>query len=571
MTRTLEGVGATPLSGVGTAHWYEPSVPEFDRESDDPEHERERFAGARDVARAAIETERERVAERVGEEEAEILDAHRQFLDDPQIESAVEAEIDGGATAEAAVEAAFADPIEQYEATGGRVAERADDLRDVRDRLLRTLAGSDATDRAAADLDALPADTILLAERLAPSDAAALDPDRIAGLATVVGGRTAHAAIVARAIGLPAVVGVGEALRSVETGTTLVVDGEAGTVIVDPDEETRAAARAEREVTVIEEHVETADGTPVEVAANVGRPGELAGATDAGADGIGLFRTEFLFLDRPGPPEEAEQLETYREALRSFPGERIVVRTADVGGDKPVPYLDQPDEANPFLGDRGIRRSLGVDTELFETQLRALLRAAGTANAADAAAGDLAVMFPMVADVAELDAALERVDAVARRLDEEGEPHAVPELGVMVETPAAARMAPELAERVDFLSVGTNDLTQYVMAADRDNERVADRHDPLHPPVLRTIADAIEGGNDRDAWVGMCGEMAGDPALTELLLGLGLDEFSASAVTIPAVKARIQETEIDAAESLAQRALAAETREEVRSILDGAD
>jgi phosphotransferase system enzyme I (PtsI) len=523
------------------------------------------------------------VAERVGEDEAAILDAHRQFLDDPQIEESVEESIGKGRTAEAAVEEAFAGFIEQYESSGGRVAERADDLRDVRDRLLRTLAGTESV-----DLDALPEGTILLAERLVPSDAAGLDPDRVAGLATGVGGRTAHAAIVARAMGLPAVVGVGESLRDVEDGTPLVVDGDAGTVIVDPDEETRTAAEAEREVDVIEEQVATADGTPVEVAANVGRSGELEGARTNGADGIGLFRTEFLYIDRSAPPDEAEQFETYREALAAFPDGRVIVRTADVGGDKPIPYLDAPEETNPFLGDRGIRRSLGADADLFDVQLRALLRAAGEVEAADSGPedatggdrdggstgdagdrlGDLAVMIPMVADVAELDAALERVRAVADELEDEGEPVAIPEFGVMVETPAAARMARELADRVSFLSIGTNDLTQYVMAADRDNERVAGLHDPLHPPVLRTIADAIEGGHAADAWVGMCGEMAGDPALTELLLGLGLDEFSASAVTIPQVKARIRETDRAEARALAERALAAETRAEVLDVLD---
>ena len=571
MTRTLEGVGATPLAGVGTARWADPPLPEYDRESDDPDDERERFENARDAARAAIETEREQVAEQLGEEEAGILDAHRQFLDDPQIESAVEERIDAGATAEAAVEGAFEEPIEQYEASGGRLAERADDLRDVRDRLLRTIAGIEA-----ADLDALPEGTVLLAERLAPSDAARLDPERVAGLATVVGGRTAHAAIVARALGIPAVVGIGTDLRDVEDSESLVVDGDAGTVTVDPDEATREAAAASRNVDVVDEPVATVDGHAVEVAANVGRPTELDGAVANGADGIGLYRTEFLFLDRSAPPDEAEQFETYVDALETFPDERVVVRTADVGGDKPIPYLDLPEETNPFLGVRGVRRSLGPDADLFETQLRALLRAAGAAaarTASDSAASDdptgsLAVMVPMVTEVAELDAVLERIAAVEDDLDDAGEPVARPELGVMIETPAAVRMAPELAERLDFLSIGTNDLTQYVMAADRENEQVADLHDPLHPPVLRAIRATIEGGHAEDAWVGMCGEMAGDPAVTELLLGLGLDEFSASAVTVPQVKARVRETALADAEALAERALAATTLEEVQAILN---
>ncbi|AGN02045.1 phosphoenolpyruvate-protein phosphotransferase [Salinarchaeum sp. Harcht-Bsk1] len=573
MTRTFEGVGATPLSGVGTARWSDPPLPEFEHESDDPERERERFEDARDAARAAIQTERERAAEHLGEEEAGILDAHRQFLDDPQIESSVETAIEAGHTAEAAVETAFDDPIEQYEESGGRLAERADDLRDVRDRLLRTLADVDAV-----DLSALPEGTVLLAERLAPSDAARLDPDRVAGLATVVGGRTAHAAIVARALGIPAVVGVGDDLREVEDGEQLVVDGDVGTVVVDADEATLTAAKRGREVDVIAEPVETADGHPIEVAANVGRPVELEGAVANGADGVGLYRTEFLYVDRSTPPDEDEQFEAYRNALDAFPDRRIVIRTADVGGDKPIPYLDLPEEPNPFLGVRGVRRSLGPDGDLFETQLRALLRAAGDAAAGDGSPNDaasdestgaLAVMFPMVTELRELEAVLERIAAVEDDLGDAGEPVARPELGVMIETPAAVRMAPELAEHLDFLSIGTNDLTQYVMAADRDNEQVASLHDPLHPPVVRAIRATIEGGHENDAWVGMCGEMAGDPSVTELLLGLGLDEFSASAVTIPQVKAKVQQTTLEDAEALAERVLDAATREEVQAILDG--
>ncbi|MFC6770918.1 phosphoenolpyruvate--protein phosphotransferase, partial [Halorubrum pallidum] len=357
-------------------------------------------------------------------------------------------------------------------------------------------------------------------------------------------------------------VGVGGDLAEIEGGAEVAVDANNDAVVVDPDEGTRSRVSASRDVEVTTERVETADGREIEVAANLGTPAELEGADAQGADGVGLYRTEFLFLDRESPPDESEQVETYVEALDAFPEGRVVVRTLDVGGDKPVQYLDLPDEENPFLGNRGVRRSLSDDDDLFETQLRALLRAAAEGT------GTLSVMFPLVATVEELDAALERVDEVASDLDDEGVPHARPELGVMVETPAAALLADEFASRVDFLSIGTNDLAQYVMAAARENDAVAHLHDPRHPPVLRAINRSIEAAHDNDAWIGMCGEMAGDPELTELLVGLGLDELSMSAVTIPDVKTRIEAIDTADARDSADRALAASTKEEVRRILD---
>ena len=552
MTERYAGTGVTPLSGVGRATWYDPGEFEYDRDADDPAEQRERFEAARDVALDAIATARDRATERVGEEEAAVFDAHREFLNDPQIETTVADHVEAGRTAEAAVEAAFGGHIEQFESMDGRMAERADDLRDVRDRLLGALVGAEA-----ADLGALPEGTVLLAERLTPSDTAQLDSTVVAGFATVRGGRTSHAAIFARSLAIPAVVGVGDALEAVPEDTTVVIDGSAGEVVVDPDDETRRRAETARDVEVIRESVTTEDGTHVEVAANVGTAAEVEPAMRQGADGVGLFRTEFLFLDRSEPPDEAEQVEVYRDALDAFPDGRVVVRTLDVGGDKPIPYLDAEPEANPFLGERGIRRSLGPDAELFETQLRALLRAAANG------AGDLAVMFPLVATVEELDAALDALDAARVALESEGIDCGDPEVGVMIETPAAVFAAPAMADRVSFLSIGTNDLAQYVMAADRENERVAHLHDPLHPPVLRAIARTVEAGRDGDAWVGMCGEMAGDPAYTDLLLGLGLEELSMSAVTVPAVKARVRDADLDRTRSLANRCLDADTRAKV--------
>ena len=563
--RTLDGVGSTPRSGVGTARWYRPNadltLPDRpEPASVDVDAELDRYEAARDAVRSALRDARDRTAERVGDEEAAVFEAHEGFLDDPTVIEDVETAIGEGTPAEHAVADRFDEAVAQFEGMEGRMAERADDLRDVRDRLLRALLGAD-DGPVAVDLATLPEGTVLLAERLTPSDTAALDPDAVAGIATVEGGRTSHAAIIARSLAIPAVVGVGPNLESIATGETLLVDGEAGTVVVDPDE-TRRAAAVESGPEAVRERVETADGRPVEVAANVGGEAELAPATERGADGIGLFRTEFLFVDREAAPTEHEQFEAVTAALSAFPDDRVVVRTLDVGGDKPVPYLNLPDEPNPFLGRRGIRLSLGEHGDLFGTQLRALLRAAATEH------GDgLAVMFPLVTRVEEVERAVATVESVAADLADEGVSHAVPELGAMVETPAAAFLADALAERLDFLSVGTNDLAQYVMAADRGNDAVADYHDPLHPAVLRALdrtTTAVEGS---DTWVGMCGEMAGDPALTELLVGLGFDELSMSAVTVPEVKRRVREVDADEARSLAADALACETREEVLDAL----
>ncbi|RKD98012.1 phosphoenolpyruvate--protein phosphotransferase [Halopiger aswanensis] len=565
-SRRIEGIGITALENVGTAAWYDPGTDaRLEAEAPaaaatDPAAERNRFDEARERAREELERERERAAERVGEEEAAVFDVHERLLDDPQLVDNIEAAIADGCSAERAVQRSFADPIERFANMEGRTGERADDLRDVRDRLLRLLTG-----RERLDLTGVPEGTVLLAERLTPSDAARLDPERVAGFATVDGGRTSHAAIFARSLGIPAVVGAGDALEAIDDERTVLVDGDDGAVIVDPDDGRRDRATDGRNPEVREATVSTADGKPIGVAANVCTPAGLEDAVRQGADGIGLFRTEFLFLDRERPPSEDEQYEVYREALEAFPDGRVVVRTLDVGGDKSLPYADARESANPFLGARGIRRSLGPDADLFETQLRALLRAAA------AESGTLSAMFPMVATVSELEAALTAVESVATDLETAGIAHELPELGVMIETPSAALSAADLAERVDFLSIGTNDLTQYVMAAAREHDRVADLHDPCEPAVLRAIERTVEAGHDAGVRVGMCGEMAGDPDLTALLVGLGLDELSMSAVTIPEVKANIPRIDATEAASLADRATSATTVEGVRSRLAADD
>jgi phosphotransferase system enzyme I (PtsI) len=561
-TAVLDGIGVTPVSGVGSIVRYDPeatlSLPAPpDASSVDPEAERRRFRSIRESVREELTTERESVADRVGTAEAEIFSAHIQFLDDPQIEDRVDGAIANGLPAPHAVDRAFDDAIEQFAAAGGVAAERTDDLREVRDRLLRLLL-----DVAAADLSTLPAGSVLVANRLGPTDTAQLDPDVVAGFVTATGGRTSHAAIVARSLGLPAVVGV-DAIDSLPDGETVLVDGDAGEVILDPDHDRVAAVTESGAGGVEPDPVTTADGRSVEVAANIGTPEAGRRARELGADGVGLFRTEFLFLDRETPPSEREQYEAFVDVLETFEGGRVVVRTLDVGGDKPVPYLDRTAGDNPFLGVRGVRLAPSERADLFDTQLRALLRAAATDH------GDgLAVMVPLVTTTGEVAEVRDRIETIAATLETEGIDYRVPELGVMIETPASVFLASELAERVDFLSIGTNDLTQYVMAAARDDERLQDLHDPLHPPVLRAIDRTVRAAAKGDAWVGMCGEMAGNPAFTELLVGLGLDELSLSAVTVPEVKTAVTETTAEESSRLADQALAATTKAEVEELLE---
>jgi len=568
MAKQLTGVGATPRSGVGTVIWYERestvSADTAQEPSDDPAVEFERFETARNTAIEEVETERDRTRERVGDEEANVFEAHKQFLKDPQIESAVKTAVESGVVAENAVREAFAGPIKQFSAMDGMMAERADDLRDVRDRLIRILSGAERT-----DLSALPDGSVVFADLLTPSDTAQLSPESIAGVATVKGGRTSHAAIIARSLGIPAVVGVGDDLRTVTEGETVVVDGNGGTIIVGPDRETIKQYEAETTAAVTNSSVTTANSVPIEVAGNLGTPAEAPPAVKAGADGVGLFRTEFLFLDRDAPPTEDEQFEAYYEVCSQFADRcanndgHVIIRTADIGGDKPIPYLSLDPEENGFLGARGIRLSLEEHTDLFETQLRALLRVAAT-DVGDS----IAVMFPLVSTVEELAAAIDRVERVQTALDAEGVTARVPELGVMIETPGSVFLANAFAKRVDFLSIGTNDLVQYVLAAQRDLDRMDSYQDPLAPAVLRAIDHTTTAAENNDAWVGMCGEMAGDPTLTELLIGLGLSELSMSAVTIPEVKQAVKDTDTAAARELAETVLACETHTEVRAALE---
>jgi multiphosphoryl transfer protein len=403
----------------------------------------------------------------------------------------------------------------------------------------------------------------VIANDLSPADTVGLDPAVALGIATAIGGPTSHAAVLARSSGIPAVVGAGDALLAITEGTLVVVDGTTGSVYVDPAEpllaelsrarDERAAAVRDAQASALEP-ARSLDGTTIEVAANIGSPADAVRAVAAGADGVGLFRTEFLFMGRSAMPDGREQEAAYRETAEALGGRPLVIRTLDVGADKPLPYLDQPPEPNPFLGVRGIR--LGLERpELLQTQLGAILRVA--------ADHPLRVMFPMVATVDELRAAMELLEGAGER-----PPNL--QVGVMVEVPAAAVLADRLAEDADFFSIGTNDLTQYTMAADRGNVRVSALADAVHPAVLRSIRMTVEAANAHGRWVGVCGELAGDPDATVLLLGLGVRELSMGAPSIALVKREVRVIDLTAARALAGDALSCATSSEVRELLRSA-
>jgi len=550
----LRGLAAAPGWAVGRARFLDRADLEIPRyRAADPAGEWARYKAAVAQAQADLEALAARVQTELGEAQARIFQAHALALSDPDLETAIRTAIaEQGWNAEAAVSDAITTLARRYEAmTGPRFQERAADLRDVGARVVRLLMAATETPLA------LEADTIILADDLAPSQTATLDRRRVVAFCTARGGPTAHTAILARSLGLPAVVGVGPALLAeVKNGEWLAVDGTTGTVVVEPDAETRAAfqarqaaylAQRQAAAAAAQQPARTRDGRRIEVVANLAAAAEVEAALAAGAEGVGLLRTEFLFQNRHEPPGEEEQAAAYAQVAAAMAPRPVIIRTLDIGGDKPAPYLDMPAEANPFLGWRAIRIALALP-DFFKTQLRAILRAAVSDN--------VRVMFPMVATLAELDAARRLLTAAAAELDAAGIPHRYPiPVGMMVEVPAAVVLADQMAPLVDFFSIGTNDLAQYTFAADRGNARVAALADALHPAVLRQIARVIDVAHAAGKWVGVCGELAGLPEAIPVLIGLGLDEFSMAPPAIPAAKALIGRLTLPAATALARRVL----------------
>ncbi len=541
---TLTGIAAsTGIAAGPVRHLDRPTGPPPDREPEDADAELARLERARDEAREAIAHDRDEVSGRGGVSEAEIFNAHLALLDDDALLARTRELIGSGATAERAWHDAAAETATQLRSLDDPLlSARAVDVEDVGGRVVAALTGAGP---------AVALEGVIVGDELTPRETAALDPELVKAIATARGTPTAHAAILARALGLPCVVGLGPEVLAIPDGTPVLLDGDRGTVLVAPDERVEAearerAAQATARRSVAREHASEPavmrDGTVIEVAANIGGSGEAARAVELGADGVGLLRTEFLFLERPEIPSEDEQVRTLAAIAAELGDRPLIVRTLDVGADKPLQAVPMESEANPFLGRRGLR--LGLERpELLEVQLRAICRVASERP--------LRMMFPMVAAVSELDAALEVLDRA--RADTGG--NAQLEVGIMVEVPAAALLAEQFAERVDFFSVGTNDLTQYTMAAERGNEHVAGLLSGPQPAVLRLIRDTAAGAAAHSRWVGVCGELAGDPAAAVLLVGLGVRELSMAAPLIAEVKQTLRTLTLEQAGAAAAEAV----------------
>jgi multiphosphoryl transfer protein len=552
----LQGIAASGGIAIGPVRHLGLDVEiDGERESEGPEVESQRLEAAREAARAAIERDRDEVSRRGAAREAEIFSAHLALLDDDALLARARAGIDEGAAAEAAWRAAGEETAAQWRALGDRLLrERAADVDDVGRRVLAALAGREAR-------PTLAGEGVVVSDELTPRDTAALDPGLVKAVATARGTPTAHAAILARALGLPAVVGLGSSVLAIAEGTPVLLDGDDGTVLVEPSGEVAAAAQKRAEQAAARrrgarrrasEPALTRDGTRVEVAANLGGTGEAAAAVELGADGVGLLRTEFLFLERPEIPSEQQQAETLARIAADLGDRPLIVRTLDVGADKPLPAVPMAPEANPFLGRRGLRLSL-QRPELLAVQLRAICRVA--------ARRPLKVMFPMVSTVAELDAALALLDQARAATGADAQL----EVGIMVEVPAAALLAERFAARVDFFSIGTNDLVQYTMAAERGNELVAELLAGPQPAVLRLVRLITAGAAVHGREVGVCGELAGDPASALLLVGLGVRELSMAPPLIAEAKEAVRSVTLADAAAAAEQAVNASDAATARS------
>jgi multiphosphoryl transfer protein len=554
----IRGVGAAPGIAVGPVFHFQ--AVEFDLDTpDDPASD-----GRMDLPEALncakdqlLELHQQMTDKKLGAEAA-IFEAHRELLDDPELMEAVQSQIESGQSAVKAWKAAIDERAAGIAALNDPLlAARAADLRDVGQRVLRLMLGIKEN---GSSLPNTP--VVIVARELSPSDTASFDPERVLGFGIVEGGPTSHIAILARALGLPAIVGVDESMLALEEKTPVILNGNDGTLTVNPapDILERAKLSQKRWLEYRRFAQEQAslpalsqDGRRVDVTANAGSIADAAEALKMGADGIGLLRTEFLFLERTTAPSEEEQFRVYRaiaETMKTLPA---IVRTLDIGGDKPLPYIQLKPELNPFLGERGIRLCLNRP-ELFREQLRAILRAASY--------GTLRIMFPMVSDLAELRQARAIIEELRGELN-------APEvqIGIMIEVPSAALMADAFAPEVDFFSIGTNDLTQYTLAIDRGNSALASKHDGLHPAVLRLIAQTIDAAHNYGKRADICGELGSDAAAIPVLLGLGMDELSVSIPSIPTVKAQVRSLDISELQSLAREALNCATAQQVRELV----
>lgn len=564
--RRIQGIGAAEGIAIGPVFRYEPlelDIPQ--RAPESAEAEKERFAQAREQAQVELTELQGRVAEFADEETAAIFDAHAMLAMDPSFKKQVEKLIDSGKLAETSVLETSEALSAQFSAMEDEYfAARAADMIDVGRRVIRILLG--LPDQS---LEALEEPSIVVAYDLTPSDTAGLNPDLTLGICTAVGGLTSHTAILARTLGIPAVVGIGAAEYALlNDGAALALDGGTGKLIVEPSSATMEAlqgAQAERAefLKMVTEYAHregaTSNGRRIEVAANISSAESAREAVQMGAEGVGLLRTEFLYLEDKKPPSEEHQVQVYKEIFEAMEGRPVVVRTLDIGGDKPPSFLEFDEEMNPFLGWRAIRICLD-DVPLFKTQLRGILRAA--------AGHEVLIMYPMIIGVAELRQANMLLEECRQELEAEGLAYnAETPVGIMVETPAAAIHANALAKEVDFFSIGANDLTQYTLAVDRTNERVAHLYNSLDPAVIRMIKMTIDAGHAHGKWVGMCGEMAGQKTAIPILLGLGLDEFSMVSRGIAEAKYILSRLSDEDAQRIAENVMAMDTVDEIEEYM----
>lgn len=524
------------------------------------------FIDGRNKSAEQLSLIKEKAEKNLGAEKAEIFEGHIMLLEDEELEQEIVSLIKGDKkTADAAVYSVIEDQAQALEALDDEyLKERAADVRDIGKRLLKNILNIPIV-----DLSAITEEVILVAPDLTPSETAQLNLDKVLGFITDLGGRTSHTSIMARSLEIPAIVGTTDATSKVKSGDFIVLDGVNNTIYLNPSENEIDKLKAFRNEYLQEKEelaklkdlpAITLDGHQVEVCANIGTVRDVAGAERNGAEGVGLYRTEFLFIDRDALPTEEEQFQAYKAVAEAMGSQAVIVRTMDIGGDKDLPYMNLPKEENPFLGWRAIRICLDRK-EILHSQLRAILRASKF--------GKLRIMFPMVISVEEVRELKAELEMLKGQLREEGKAfdEAI-EVGIMVETPAAAIIAHHLAKEVDFFSIGTNDLTQYTLAVDRGNELISHLYNPMSPAVLNLIKQVIDASHAEGKWTGMCGELAGDERATLLLLGMGLDEFSMSAISIPRIKKLIRNANYADTQALAEQALAQPTAEELMKLVD---
>ena len=559
----IQGISGSRGVAVGNVYRYiqeEIVIPDYTVADDKVEEEIGKFAAAMAATLKQLDTIRQKALDEMGPEEAAIFEAHMQIAQDPSLSDGIKSLVESSHTN---VVAATAQTIETFAniflgMEDAYMRERGADIKDIGDRLMRNLLGMNPR-----GLSHISGEVILVAQDLAPSDTASLDKNVVKGIVTAAGGPTSHAAIMARTLEIPAVMGVGD-IESFVDGDKAVVLGTDGIVEMNPsdadwDEYTNQAAAFQEELKRLRESANleatTTDGHHVELFGNIGKAKDAKNALTMGAQGIGLYRTEFLYMENDELPAEDVQFEEYKKVAQDMKGKPVIIRTMDIGGDKELKCLDLPSEMNPFLGYRAIRISLNRP-DIFKVQLRALLRAS--------AFGDIHIMYPMIVSVEEVKQANAMLDECKAELTAEGkEFNKDIKVGIMIEVPAAAIISPILAKYVDFFSIGTNDLCQYTLAVDRMNEAIGSLYQPLHPGVLRLIKHVIDASHEQGKFTGMCGELASDPVATMILLGLGLDEFSMTASSIPLIKNILRSVSKAECEEVANKALTMDTAEEI--------